>query len=366
MPSITIRSADRPGNVTSRQATSRSAAGEVRRLGGGAREKLLQATENRTQYQLEASQQPAPTYYHGANRVKPLGANNAIRPRGFQANAPLGQGDRVTDQGGLIQATPRSNQGGDPALRNQVDQHGRLLAKLTPPAQQFDGDPNLETDPGTIDTPGRFDQDVGYDIASGTIFYWDNSVLEWVPFSQLWQGFAGTPAATVYIDGAIAINDSNKIYTGTVADGWTEFSGGGGGVSLVYYINGRTRDTSPGILNWTHPDSDIYREDTLGGVTRESDNSLKIAIPGIYKLSLTLQSNFGTANYGRIFIDTPSLSDFVVEKKDTGAPLTTQPLHISMIFETYDADDIVFIRYHSSDGSYIPGRNFASIGIEKL
>jgi len=181
MASITIRSAA-TWLRRHRQATTRSAAGEVRQLGGGAREKLLQATENRTQYQLEASQQPAPTYYHGANRVKPLGANNAIRPRGFQANAPLGQGDRVTDQGGLIQATPRSNQGGDPALRNQVDQHGRLLAKLTPPIQTGQGNPNeTESEPGVLTYSGRFDGDFYLDTDSGTFWRWDNSVPEWLP-----------------------------------------------------------------------------------------------------------------------------------------------------------------------------------------
>jgi hypothetical protein len=57
----------------------------------------------------------------------------------------------------------------------------RILASLIPTALQFDGDPNLETEPGTIDQPGRFNQDLAYDIASGTFFYWDNSVPEWVP-----------------------------------------------------------------------------------------------------------------------------------------------------------------------------------------
>lgn len=93
MPSVRRTSAASQ-NVTRRQAATRSAAGSFEEVGAGDRDKLLQAQENRTQYQIEAISEPAPTYYAGGNRVEPLGANNPIRPRSIQANAALGVGDR--------------------------------------------------------------------------------------------------------------------------------------------------------------------------------------------------------------------------------------------------------------------------------
>ncbi|HMA77878.1 MAG TPA: hypothetical protein VKP88_01935, partial [Candidatus Paceibacterota bacterium] len=111
--------------------------------------------------------------------------------------------------------------------------------------QYGNGDPNNETVAGILDLTPRNSQDSFYDINSGTLYRWDNDVdsdppaPEWVPVDQVYQGFTGDPndqggsAIPVYVEGAIAVNDSNTIYTGTVADGWTEFSGGGGGASKV-------------------------------------------------------------------------------------------------------------------------------------
>lgn len=86
-----------------------------------ARAKLLQAAENRAAYQGEQSQKKAPVYYDGRNKVKSLGANGPIRPRGFQSTAPLGVGDRVSEQDGLVQSTPRVGSSGvnlGQAIRN--------------------------------------------------------------------------------------------------------------------------------------------------------------------------------------------------------------------------------------------------------
>lgn len=76
--------------------------------GYSARDKLREAQSDRADFQLEQAELPAPTYYDGQGRIKPLGANNSYRARSIQSNAPLGVGDRVAEQGGLVQATPRS------------------------------------------------------------------------------------------------------------------------------------------------------------------------------------------------------------------------------------------------------------------
>jgi hypothetical protein len=97
------------------------------------------------------------------------------------------------------------------------------------------GDPNTETVAGILDFPPRYNADVFYDTDSGTFWRWfsdsesDPAEPEWVPMFQLLQGFSGVPAATVYIDGALAVNDSGTAYTGTISGGWSELSGGGGG-----------------------------------------------------------------------------------------------------------------------------------------
>lgn len=89
--------------------------------------------------------------------------------------------------------------------------------------------------PSEANLTGEYDGQIYLSIDTGSSWRWDADLSSdppapsWVPIQQLWQGFTGTPSVSVYIDGAIAINNANQIYTGTTAGGWAEFSGGGGG-----------------------------------------------------------------------------------------------------------------------------------------
>lgn len=141
------------------------------------------------------------------------------RPRnGRLANSAQRAGTRVSESGGAIVGQSRSDPGrlstDLTALQDRVTQ----LAKAIP-TRLITGDPNAQT-PELL--PNYLD-DLVYATDSGTWYRWNidaTPAAEWQPLQQLYQGFAGVPAADVRIDGAAAINDTGVVYTGTIADGW--------------------------------------------------------------------------------------------------------------------------------------------------
>jgi len=174
-------------------------------------------------------------------------ANNLTNLMGIQ----YGTGDPNNETvAGILDVTPRNSQD------SFYDTNTGLLWRWD---TDVDGDPpdpswkivfsaglsSSSVNPNDVTNgfDGLHDGDTHYQNDVGTLWRWDADLESdppspvWVPVWQLYQDFTGTPAATVYIDGAIAINDSNTIYTGTVADGWTEFSGGGGGFDGVILYN---------------------------------------------------------------------------------------------------------------------------------
>lgn len=91
-----------------------------------ARDRIIQTRGDRIQFQADQADAAAPVYYEGQGRIKPLGANTGYRARGIQSNAPLGTGDRIVEDGGLVQATPRDGIGR--AVVRQVSILGNRLA----------------------------------------------------------------------------------------------------------------------------------------------------------------------------------------------------------------------------------------------
>jgi len=214
------------------------------------------------------------------------------------------------------------------------------------------GDPNNETVTGILDFTPRNSQDSFYDTDSGTLYRWDADTTAWIPVEQLWQNFAGTPAATVYIDGAIAINDSNTIYTGTVADGWTEFSAGGGGFDGVIlqgfaYTGFLTAVTA----HQTDFDAMGFAEQVDTANYWSSGDPTKIYFPsaGLYKVTLAaghqVNSNVGGVTHWCFEFRTYTTGN-------TGGSFeATYPINSLITFPTY-ALASVLIRPHS--GTYQP------------
>jgi hypothetical protein len=155
----------------------------------------------------------------------------AERPRGRLANSGQPSGSRVATAEGQVLGQARADNS-DVASQVRILQQDLATAIGTIPMQVGTGDPN------TASVLARYDADIFYDTDGGTFWRWfsdsesDPAEPEWVVVNQLLQGFSGVPAATVYIDGALAVNDSGTAYTGTISGGWSELSGGGGSIQV--------------------------------------------------------------------------------------------------------------------------------------
>jgi len=152
------------------------------------------------------------------------------------------------------------------SLIEQIDILSRTLVEMMA-ANIEAGDPNNETTPGVLDIPPRYPNDLYYDRDSGTLFRWNADLLNdpsnplWEPLFQLWQGFTGVPAATVFVDGAIAINSSGELYTGDVSENeWAQLSGGGV-VSLTTDPNSAGTPVQDNLLVINKVNGDQYYAD---------------------------------------------------------------------------------------------------------
>lgn len=209
---------------------------------GSVTQQVIEAQSRRIEAQLAANAKEPLVVWDGDGRVKPVGANSGYRPRGVQANSGLGKGDPVQLNGGLVSATPSAGNTAElsATLKGQAEQLAKLAKNLA--GQSGAGDPNNETVAGIKDVLPRYPKDTFFDKDSGTLFEWDDDAAnsyaapKWVPLYQIFQGAFSAPdsgnadalAATVYVDGAIAINADGQIYLGeTTTPGWTMLAGGG-------------------------------------------------------------------------------------------------------------------------------------------
>lgn len=267
---------------------------------GSVTQRVLEAQSRRVEAQVASNAQEPLVTWAGDGRIKPVGANNSYRPRGVQANTGLGKGDPVQLNGGLVSATP-SNGGNSTELQSQIKAQAETLAKIAKnlPGQIGEGDPNTEATPGTKDVLPRYPDDTYYDESSGTLFVWDSDQESdpadprWVPRHQLFQGFTGDPndqsgsAVPVYLDGAIAVS-GNKIYIGSVANGWSEFSSGGGGVQVSYLLSFTFANPPGGVVAMQFAAASFDN----AGVFDASNNTRISLGSGVYEIQLRLEANF--------------------------------------------------------------------------
>ncbi|MBE7384364.1 MAG: hypothetical protein F6J95_023495 [Leptolyngbya sp. SIO1E4] len=92
--------------TTSRRFSNGQVFETIRGSDGSVTQRVLDAVNGRIEGQVEAAEKEPLSYFAGGGKVKLLGANSAIAPRGIQANANLGVGDPVQLNGGLVSATP--------------------------------------------------------------------------------------------------------------------------------------------------------------------------------------------------------------------------------------------------------------------
>lgn len=105
--------------------------------------------------------------------------------------------------------------------------------------QLAEGDPNAEDTPGVPNAIARYRNDTYYDLTSGTFFRFDLDESgappdpKWVPQFQLFQGFTGDPndqggtPISIYIEGAIAVNDEGLLWVGeTTTPQWNPLPSG--------------------------------------------------------------------------------------------------------------------------------------------
>lgn len=182
-----------------------------------------------------------------------------------------------------------------------------LLSRMA--VQIGTGDPNNETVAGIKDVIFRYANDTFYSTDTGTLFYWDadaSPAPTWAPIYQIHQSFTGTPTATVYKDGAIAINDTGTIYTGTVSGGWTELSGGGGRGDLSRIIPNFSAFSNPasgGHLLTYFPPAGSAIGDPIG--IYDSGNTDRLLFPsaGAYEIVYRFTVNYPDIpdydNFGR-------------------------------------------------------------------
>ncbi|MEO1208611.1 MAG: hypothetical protein AAFX78_03630 [Cyanobacteria bacterium J06638_20] len=317
---------------------------------GSVTERVIAAQESRFEAQMESNAQEPYTLWDGNGRIRQVGGNNAYRPRGVQANGGFGAGDPVQVKDGLVSATPRMGNTGE--LRNQIKAQAETITTVAKnlPGQYGNGDPNTETTPGTKDVLPRYPNDTYYDKDAGTLFIWDTdseaetpdpkwvplfeaglrngfgpptpseddltgyydgqlyydagtgslwrwdadlstdpSAPSWVCVAQSWNLGSGTPAdSSAFIDGAIAVS-GDKIYIGSVANGWSEFSGGGGGVQSSYLVLGSFTNPSSGSVALS---ASFAFFDEVG--VYDSNDNTKIFLPsaGVYEIQLRVQVKF--------------------------------------------------------------------------
>ena len=182
-------------------------------------------------------------------------------------------------------------------LISSIDALSRSLVELMG-LKVGSSDPNNETVTDILDVPPDYPNQLYWEDASGTLWRYDTEAPDpkWSPLFQLYQNFTGDPndqggnAIPVRIDGAIAVTN-DKIYTGTVADGWSEFGGGGGGpigATTAIQVYANNIPESPVGMALNIDEVEFWKMDGLnldpGGIVTE----LPIA-PGTYLINTSLQ-----------------------------------------------------------------------------
>ncbi|MEM6432536.1 MAG: hypothetical protein AAF773_01565 [Cyanobacteria bacterium P01_D01_bin.115] len=320
---------------------------------GSVTQRVLEAQSRRVEAQVASNAQEPLITWNGNGRIKPVGANNSYRPRGVQANGGLGKGDPVQLNGGLVSATP-SGGGNSTELQSQIKAQAETLAKTIKalPGQIGEGDPNTETTPGTKDvlprypgdfyfqaskgvtyawdsdqeaqepdprwvplfvaglrngnsppTPsgdnliGYYDGELYYDAGTGALWRWDADPStdppspSWVCVAQSWNLGSGTPAdESVFIDGAIAVS-GDKIYTGSVANGWSELSAGGGGIQTSYLLVRTLSNPSSGAVAMQFQAFSGVTFDQIGANDGNDDEKILLPSAGVYEIQVKLSAS---------------------------------------------------------------------------
>ncbi|MEM9116955.1 MAG: hypothetical protein AAGD09_03625 [Cyanobacteria bacterium P01_F01_bin.56] len=149
------------------------------------------------------------------------------RAQGNTGNRTTRPGTRVSESGGEVIGQSGANNG-QLLADLRATQQQLIDAINTIPTRIINGNPNAQ-DPELL--PQYLD-DLVYDQASGTLFYWwadlegDPPNPQWIPLRQLFQSFTGDPnnqsgsAIPIYIDGALAIRNDRTKFVGIIGGLW--------------------------------------------------------------------------------------------------------------------------------------------------